>query len=70
MAATASGRESVAVATGRNGRARGAIGCVLFLIERDANWHIVAHESVLVDGEQVKPDTYYTLRGGQVEVVA
>jgi hypothetical protein len=69
-AATASGRESVAVATGRNGRARGAIGCVLFLIERDANWHIVAHESVLVDGEQVKPDTYYTLRGGQVEVVA
>ena len=69
-AATASGDESVAVATGRNGRARGALGCVLFLIERDANGHIVAHESVQVDGEQVKADTYYTLQAGHIEVVA
>ena len=56
----------MALASGRGGRASGALGSVLFLIERDIDWNIVGHTSVQVDGETVKADTFYALRGGKV----
>jgi hypothetical protein len=65
-AATASGGESIAVVTGKDGRARGVVGAWIVLTERDVDWHIVEVRAVHVDGEQVKADTFYTLRGGEV----
>jgi hypothetical protein len=65
-AATASGEKSVALASGYNGRARGVLGTALFLTERDEEWTIVAAEAVIVDGKNIEPDVYYTLRGGKV----
>jgi hypothetical protein len=65
-AATVEGEHSVACATGANSKAAGAVGCVLLLIERDVNWKIVGHQSVMVDGATIKADTFYALRGGSV----
>ena len=65
-AATASGENSIAVVTGKNGKASGALGCWIVLTERDADWKILEVRAVEVDGETVKADTFYVLRGGQV----
>jgi hypothetical protein len=56
----------VAVVTGRDGHARGALNNWIVLTERDADWNIVEVRGVKVDGQQVKADTFYTLRGGRV----
>jgi len=69
-AASATGDDSVAVAAGPNCRAMGAGGCVLFLIERDDDWHIIGHASVKVGatkhGIKIKPGAWYQLVGGRV----
>ncbi len=48
------------------GAAKGALGSWLVLTERDGDWNILGVQAVQVDGERLLPDTYYTLRGGQV----
>lgn len=71
--AAVSGPHSVAVAAGLEGKAKGAEGCVLLLIER-ASWQdknrILAHKSVMVgrkcQGLIIKPDTWYQLVNGRV----
>ena len=63
---TASGNDGAATASGYGGKARGAIGSVLFLVERDSTGRIVAATAAIVDGEKIKPMIYYTLRGGAV----
>ena len=65
-AAEVGGKESIAIVTGRDCKARGAVGCWLVLTERDANYHILGVQAVKVDGEKYKPDTWYTLRDGEV----
>ncbi len=52
------------------GAAKGAVGCWLVLTERDAELNILGVQAVRVDGEQIKADTYYTLRNGQPAPVA
>ena len=64
--AEVSGKESIAVVTGLNSKARGALGCWLVLAERDDNWHILGMQAVKVDSESIKADTWYELRGGKV----
>ena len=64
--ASATGAESVAIATGYSGRAKGAVGAWLVLTERDDCMHILGVQAVQVDGETVKADTFYALRGGKV----
>ena len=75
---SAMGKHSVALAAGFEGYAKGDEGCVLSLIER-ADWRddyrIISAKSVIVgreaDGRRIKPDTWYSLRGGKVvEVTA
>lgn len=51
---------------GRNCKARGALGCWLVLTERDDDWLILGVQAVKVDGENIKADTWYELRGGKV----
>jgi len=65
-AASATGEESVACALGYQCKAAGAIGCWLVLAERDDNGHILSVQTVKVDGEQIKANTFYRLENGQV----
>ena len=67
------GKESVAIATGVESRAKGSIGCYIVLAEwyqdEAHDWHIKHVESANVDGEKIKADTFYTLKNGEfVEV--
>ena len=70
-AATVAGKESVAMAIGYNGKARGALGCYLVLSEYkyiDGGYHIADVKAVKVDGEIIKPDTFYKLIDGEFTV--
>ena len=58
------------MACGIEGKAMGNLGCALFLVERgeyDGETHpIVSVKAVIVDGENVKPGVWYTLRNGEL----
>lgn len=69
-AASATGKSSVAMASGIEGEAMGALGCAIFLVER-GDWDgetypIIAVKAAIVDGETVKPNVYYTLKNGEL----
>ena len=69
-AAEVTGKESVAIVTGKDSRAKGALNCWIVLTERgewDGNTYPIKEvKAVKVDGEMVKPDTYYKLINGEV----
>lgn len=74
-AATARGKASVgenglAVARGNNVRVKGGLGAVLVIAEENkSDYDIKDWAAVLVDGETIKPDTFYMLKDGEfVEV--
>ena len=60
------GKNAIAAVLGSKCIARGALGCWLVLTERDINWNILGVQAVKVDGESIKADTWYELRGGKV----
>ena len=71
--ADVSGKGSVAAALGIASKAKGVLGCWLVLAEWDKdenyNWHRKDVQCFKVDGETVKPNTWYTLKDGRpVEV--
>ena len=67
-AASATGTESVAAALGIDSKAKGALGCWIVIAEweRDEkfNWHRKDVQCFKVDGENIKPDTWYKLKNG------
>ena len=72
-AASATGTESVAAALGIDSKAKGALGCWIVIAEWESdekfNWHRKDVQCFKVDGENIKPDTWYTLKDGRpVEV--
>mgnify|MGYP007070218011 CR=1 FL=1 len=64
------GKESVAVVTGKDCKAKGALGCWLVLTERGEwdgdTYPIFEVRAVKVDGDTIKPDTFYALENGQI----
>ena len=69
-AAEVNGKESIAIVTGKDSKAKGGIGCWIVLTER-GEWNgnvypIKEVKAVRVDGEIIKPDTYYKLINGEV----
>ena len=67
-AATVEGKESVAMAIGYNSKAKGSLGCFIVLAEckvLGSERHIVDVKSAKVDGEKIKPDTFYKLINGE-----
>ena len=61
------GKSGVAVAF--DGQAKGSLGAVIVLIESGDDGNVINAKSYIVDGEKVKADTYYRLKGGRrVEV--
>ena len=71
-AASSNGDESIACALGVNSRARGALGNWIVVAQRSEGENYGHIETVLtakVDGETIKADTWYALKGGEfVEV--
>ena len=69
-AASATGKASAAMACGIEGKAMGSLGCAIFLVERGEyngeTYPIVSVKAVIVDGENVKPGVWYTLRNGEL----
>ena len=72
-AASATGTQCVAAALGIDSKAKGALGCWIVIaeweIDDEFNWHRKDVQCFKVDGENIKPDTWYKLKnGGLVEV--
>ena len=56
------------MAIGYNSKAKGSLGCFIVLAEcknLGAEYHIVDVKSAKVDGEKIKPDTFYKLINGE-----
>ena len=64
--ASAIGNQCVAVAWGRDSLARGSVGNWLVVSERDDDGNIINAAMAKVDGETIKADTWYTMRGGKI----
>ena len=60
------GKSGVAVGLGEKAMASGAVGAVLVLTERDSRYNIINAAAVIVDGEKIKADTYYTMKNGEI----
>ena len=65
-AAVVSGDDSIAFVSGCQSKAKGAKGCWLVLTERGDGMHIVDVQAVMVDGETIKADTFYTLKDKKI----
>lgn len=68
-AASVEGKDSIAIVTGRDSKAKGVIGDWLVLTERDKDWHILGVQAVEIDGEVIKPDTWYWLKDGEIREI-
>lgn len=67
-AASVEGKDSVAIVTGFEGKAKGSLGCWIVLTER-GEWNgetypIKEVKAFKVDGENIKDNTYYRLING------
>ena len=68
-AASATGKGSIAIASGFQGKAKAALGCAICLCER-GQWDgetfpLLAVKAAIVDGQNIKPDTWYVLINGE-----
>ena len=73
--AAAGDPESIAVAWGYKGKAKGVIGSYLVLADWEGNennfwtqeeWSLKGAKMVRVDGEKIKADTWYTMENGEI----
>lgn len=74
-ASSAGDSESVAVAWGYHGKAKGVLGSYLVLADWEGDeddywhqnlWQLKGAKIVQVDGKDIKPDTFYTMRNGEI----
>ena len=57
----------MSVARGNNVRVRGGMGAILVIAEENEdNYNIASWKAVVVDGVNVKPDTWYELQNGEL----
>ena len=65
------GKNGLAVARGNNVKVKGGIGSILVIAEENADDYDIADwKAVIVDGENVKADTWYCLKDGELCEVA
>jgi len=68
-AAAVEGEDSIACSLGVEGKAKGKKGCWLVLAQWETSWgyrKLLEVRSILVDGDTIKEDTFYSLIEGQV----
>ena len=68
-AASVEGKDSIALAFGIAGKAKGALGCYIVLAEwsrdKEGNRQLKTVKCHKVDGKTVKPDTWYMIKNGK-----
>ena len=63
---SASGKNGLSVARGNNVKVKGGMGAVLIIVEENKNnYDISAWRAAVVDGENIKADTWYCLKDGE-----
>ena len=67
---SATGVNGLSVARGNNAKVKGGVGAVLVIVEEnETSYNIKEWKAAVVDGEKIKPDTWYMLKNGEfVEV--
>ena len=66
---SSAGKEGVAVARSSKAKAKGGLGAILVLaIEEPISHKFIDWKAVVVDGKTVLPDTWYTLRDGELVI--
>ena len=68
-AASVEGKDSVAISTGYDSKAKATLGSAICICER-GEWNgetypLIAIKAAIVDGEVLKPDTWYKLENGE-----
>ena len=65
------GKDSIIVVRGNNIKAKGGIGSVIVIVnEKKDNHNIAEWKAGVIDGEMLKADTWYALKGGEfIEVI-
>ena len=64
---SAVGAQGIACARGNDVKVKGGLGAVLVLVEESQySYDIDSWKAVVVDGETIKPDTWYGLKNGEV----
>ena len=65
-AASVEGKNSIAIASGIEGRAKAAAGSAIVLCEYDNNFKLIVVHSAIAGKDGIKPDTWYTAKGGKL----
>lgn len=60
------GENGVALVRGNNVIAKGGIGSILVLCKEHNYYEIKDYKVIVIDGENYKADTYYTIKDGDV----
>ena len=64
---SAAGKNGLAVARGNNVMVKGGIGAILVIAEeKEEDYDVADWKAVIVDGENVKADTWYLLKDGEL----
>lgn len=63
------GAHSVAAVVGRKGKARACLGSWIVLAEHNDEGEILGVRCAQIDGEKLKPDTFYRLENGEFKEV-
>ena len=68
---SASGENGLSVARGNNVRVKGGLGAILVIAEENESDFVIKHwKAVVVDGENIKADTWYKLEDGELVEVS
>ena len=63
---SSAGENGVAAARGKHAKVRGGIGSVLVVcVEKKDSYEIAEWKAAVVDGERIRPDTWYTVENGE-----
>ena len=63
---SSAGENGVAAARGKHAKVRGGIGSVLVVcVEKKNSYDIAEWKAAVVDGERIRPDTWYTVENGE-----
>ena len=67
---SSAGENGVAAARGEHAKVRGGIGSVLVVcVEKKDSYDIAEWKAAVVDGERIRPDTWYTVENGEFKEV-
>ena len=67
---SSAGENGVAAARGKHAKVRGGIGSVLVVcVENEDSYEIAEWKAAVVDGERIRPDTWYTVENGEFKEV-